>query len=433
MKPLPHNPDMEMALLATLLLNNRSFDDLCDLSHTDFYIKKHQTIYRAMGDLRAKGETVDLLTIADHMGRNGDLEQIGGASYLSKLADNTPMALNPGGHARTIKDLSTIRDAVLTCMRIIDGAYTTQDPEDFLSDAQASILALKTSDAKDRFYSMETLAHEALNRIEKAQSDRGERGYSFGLPVLDNAIRITGSKLIIVAARPGMGKTALALSIAKHLAKNGTKTAILSIEMDRDSLTDRFLSEESDVNNLCFYAKDSLSAEAKMYIKDAAENLSKVPIYVDDSECNIQDVERKCRLAKKMGCEVIFIDQLSKIQYPANLTEFQGYTRNCNRIALLKKELRMPIVLLCQLNRELEKRGDKNPVLSDLKQTGAIEEDADMVFFIYRPGYYGSDESAEAQAETYITLAKNRNGATGVEDGVVFKAKRGMFQMGGRK
>jgi replicative DNA helicase len=134
-----------------------------------------------------------------------------------------------------------------------------------------------------------------------------------------------------------------------------------------------------------------------------------------------------------MGCEVIFIDQLSKIQYPANLTEFQGYTRNCNRIALLKKELRMPIVLLCQLNRELEKRGDKNPVLSDLKQTGAIEEDADMVFFIYRPGYYGSDESAEAQAETYITLAKNRNGATGVEDGVVFKAKRGMFQMGGRK
>jgi replicative DNA helicase len=246
-------------------------------------------------------------------------------------------------------------------------------------------------------------------------------------------MHILGSKLIIIAARPGMGKTALMLSVAKFLGYQEVKSTIISIEMDKEALTDRFLSEEANINSLCFYARNSISDKNIERLEDAASNLSYLPINIDDSGCKIQDIERKCRKAKKMGSEIIFIDQLSKISFPANLTDFQGYTKNCNRIAGLKKELRIPIVLLCQLNRNVEDRNNKRPKLSDLKQTGAIEEDADMIFFIYRPGYYEQLENPASkpdQSRSEIILAKNRNGALGVEEQVVFNAKRGMFQLG---
>jgi len=217
------------------------------------------------------------------------------------------------------------------------------------------------------------------------------------------------------------------------MALNGVKVGFLSIEMDRDQLAERLLGHEANVNTLCFYARESLTPGSMTDLMDAAGALARLPLYVDDADCKIQDVERKCRKMKKMGCEVIFIDQLSKIRgEDSRKSKFETYTDNCSAIALLKKELRLPIFLLCQLNRNVEQRSDKRPMLSDLKQTGMLEEDADMVFLLYRPGYYEADNDPGAdQSRTDIILAKNRQGACGVEQNVLFNAKRAMFEMKG--
>lgn len=429
---LPHNLDMEESLFSALLIDNKNFGSVEYLLPEDFYKPAHAMIFRAMLGLRKDNQPVDLVTLTEQMRKKGDLEKAGGAGYLAKISDSAPVALNAYGYAKGIKDLAMVRGAMQSCMNIINEGYKTTDPDDFVSKAQESILSLQTTSIKDKFFAIDDLLIDAMDRIKMAQKSKNSQGLNFGFPVLGNAMHIYGSKLIIIAARPGMGKTALMLSIAKFLGCQGIKSTIISIEMDKEALIDRFLSEAADVNSLCFYSWGNLSEESMQDLEMAAGNLSHLPIYIDDSECKIQDIERKCRKAKKMGSQIIFIDQLSKISYPPNLSEFQGYTRNCNKIAVLKKELRIPIVLLCQLSRKLEDRIDKHPTLSDLKQTGAIEEDADMIFFIYRPGYYEKLRNPSVnsdQSKTEIILAKNRNGATGVEQQVFFNAKRGMFQL----
>jgi replicative DNA helicase len=311
-------------------------------------------------------------------------------------------------------------------LKIAQDAYSATDVEDYISRSQAEVLQVQTTTSIDKIYDMESLMADALDRIEQAQTRNTEIGLRFGMPTLDPLIQVFGSKLIIIAGRPGHGKTALALSMARSLAERGTKVGFLSIEMDKESLTDRMLGHAANINPLLFYAKDTLSSQAKSALSESAGYLSTLPLFIDDADCKIQDVERKCRKMKKMGCEIIFIDQLSKIRGVAGASKFEQYSDNCSSIALIKKELRVPIVLLCQLNRNVEQRQDKKPVLSDLKQTGMIEEDADMVMLIYRPGEY--DDNID-KSETDIILAKNRQGARATEQQVLFNAKRMMFEL----
>lgn len=429
---LPHSLEMEESLISALLIDSRGFDNLGELRPDDFYKPANGLIFSTMLGLRLENQSVDLVTVAERLKKRDQLEKIGGAKYLASIADAAPIAFNAEAYAKNIKDLAMVRGAILSCMTIIDEGYKTNDPEEFISRAQESILSLQTAGNKDKFYKLDDLVIEAVSRIKKAQVTE-TAGLRFGFPVLDTALNISGSKLIIIAGRPSMGKTALMLSIAKFLAYQDVKTAVLSLEMDKESLIDRLLSEESNINSLCFYSRESIGSKSMTDLEDAAGRLSYLPMFVDDSGCKIQDVQRKARKAKKMGAKVIFIDQLSKISFPGNMTDFQGYTRNCNKIADLKKELRIPIVLLCQLNRNLEERANKTPKLSDLKQTGAIEEDADIIFFIHRPGHYEKMENPNSnpdQEETEIILAKNRNGALGVEKKVSFNTKRAMFRMG---
>jgi len=422
----PHDMDAEQAILSALFINNAGFEYVDDLNPDDFYKGAHKKIFRVMLSLTKKKEPVDLVTVAHELKALDELESIGGAAYLAAISDSAPVALNVRKYANVVKNHAVTRQMITTASEIIERGLTVKDVEQYINESQSKILQIQTTSSKDQIFDMETLMHDALDRIESASRDQSGTGYTLGMPLLDNFIQVIGSKLILIAARPGMGKTALALSIARYLANRGIKVGFLSIEMDKESLADRLLSIESDVNSLCFYAKESLSKESMGAIKMSAENLSVLPIYVDDADCKIQDVERKCRKFKKMGCQVIFIDQLSKIRGQINQSKFETYTDNCSNIALLKKELRLPIFLLCQLNRNVEQRQDKKPELSDLKQTGMLEEDADMVFLIYRPGYY--DETKDP-SRTDIILAKNRQGALGVEQRVLFKQKRGMFEL----
>ena len=214
-------------------------------------------------------------------------------------------------------------------------------------------------------------------------------------------------------------------------AHGGDQKWLALLEMDKESLIDRLLSILSDINSLCFYVKGFLEKSHFQALNKAASVLSELPIFIDDGQCDIHGLGRKCRKLKKMGCEVIFIDQLSKIKHsgPANRTKFDIYSDHCSAVAMLKKELRLPIFLLSQVNREVEKRHDKRPTLADLKLTGSLEEDADLVFFLFRPGYYNKDINP---SNTEIILAKNRQGATGVEYQLTFNSKRGMFELKNR-
>ena len=422
----PHDTETEQSILSALLIDNAGFDDLGGLSPEDFYTFAHQTIFKSMLRLTAKGQAVDLVTVASHLKSAGQLEKIGGATYLSTIADAAPVALNVKEYARATRNLAAVRKMIRAGMRVVDLAQKATNVEEYISQAQAEILAVQTTDSQDKVFDMQTLMSDALDRIEDAQTRGTDVGMSMGLPTLDPLLQIFGSKLIIVAGRPGMGKTALALSMAARRARAGTKVGFLSIEMDKESLSDRLLGHAANVNSLLFYSTGSLGASSRRDITDAAGDLADLPLYVDDADCTAQDVERKCRKFKKMGCEMIFIDQLSKIRGRAGQSKFEQYSDNCSSIALLKKELRIPIVLLCQLNRNVEQRQDKRPGLADLKQTGMIEEDADIVFLLYRPGYY--DETSD-QGLSEIILAKNRQGARGVEQQVLFNAKRMMFEL----
>lgn len=422
----PHSTEAEQSVLSTLFVNESGFEDIEGLSADDFYKGAHRRIFESMLAVKKRSGTVDLVTVAQELKARDQLDQIGGASYLAKMVDSAPISTNLKTHSDTIKNLSAVRSMMFAGMKIAQDAYAATDVEDYISRSQAEVLQVQTTTSIDKIYDMESLMIQAMDRIEQAQTRDVEIGLKFGFPTLDPVMQVFGSKLLIVAGRPGMGKTALALSVARSLAERGVKTGYLSIEMDKESLTDRILGHAANINPLLFYAKDSLSRQSFQNLTDVAGYLATIPLYIDDSDCKIQDVERKCRKFKKMGCEVIFIDQLSKIRGLPGQSKFEQYSDNCSSIALIKKELRIPIVLLCQLNRNVEQRSDKKPELSDLKQTGMIEEDADMVLLIYRPGYY--DENVD-QSVTDIILAKNRQGARGVEQQVQFNAKRMMFEL----
>lgn len=423
----PNSKENEEALLSAIFINNSVLEDIEDLQPDDFYYGSHKTIFAGMLRLLKNKTPVDLVTIAKHLEETNELNQIGGASYLAKISDSAPIALNAPAYANNIKNHAAVRKTMQVAMKIIEKGYSVADTEEYISDSQAEILKIQTTTSKDVFWTMESLAQEALDRIEKAQAQKHEIGLDLGLPSIGFLLQIFGSRLIILAGRPGMGKTALAMSMSKYLGEHGIKNGLLSIEMDKETIVDRSLSADSNINALNFYRRRALSPKQKQTLIDSAGFLARLPILIDDAECSIEDVKRKCRKLKKLGCHVIFIDQLSKIR-PANPKDEQyaQYTKNCNEIALLKKELRIPIVLLSQLNRNVENRNDKTPTLADLKQTGSLEEDSDIVFLLYRPGYY---EEETDNSKTKIILAKNRHGGLGVEQRVLFKEMRGMFQL----
>ena len=423
---LPHDIETEQAILSGLMINNNGFKSIGKLKPDDFYKQAHQIIFKSMLKLLSTGKSADLVTIVPYLKSTKQLEKMGGYKYLLYISDTAPIAFDIKSYAKVIKDFSTTRYTIMSCMEIIDSGYDTSDTKKYVLNAQEKIMGIETSTGKDIFYDMSDLMEETITRIESVQKLKQDINLDIGMPSLRNAMFVAGSKLIIISARPGMGKTALMLSMSKHLANQEIKNGILSIEMDREEISDRFLSVEADLNSLKFYVKDQFDDAGIERLEGFASYLSGLPIIVDDSKCDIEDVKRKCRKMKNEGCKIIFIDQLSKISYSSKLSEFQGYSRNCSEIAILKKELRIPIVLLCQIGRKAEERRDKRPMLSDLKQTGQIEEDADMVFFIYRENYY--DKNVDA-SRTEIELAKNRNGALGIEHQVIFNQKRAMFHL----
>jgi len=431
-----HDLDSEEALLSALFIDNSSMDDISDLTPADFYKPEHQKIYRAIISLWHRDDPVDLVTVATFLQGSGELESIGGAGYLAQIADSAPVATNARAYADTIKDLSLNRQVLFVSCRVQDAALRGGTGESVLEMFQSEALKIQSSNRRDDIHMVRDIIGDHLSRIEKANTTHEGRGYPTGFPGIDRCLSIRGPKLVVIAGRPKMGKTSLAVTIMRNMDKLGIKTGILSIEMPEAEVLDKWLAQESQVDSQKFGKYKALSDDDFSAIAEAASTISEnCKIMIDDSgSIGIEDVKRKCRKMVKAGCKVIVIDQLSQIKGRAGEDRFGRYESNTNQLAILKKELGIPIILLAQLNRKLEERTNKEPIPSDLKMTGSLEEDADAVIFVYRPEVYAQSDQEKIvlKGRAVINMALNRHGAPWRDDKVLFNAETSYFYQGGQ-
>jgi len=292
-------------------------------------------------------------------------------------------------------------------------------------------LKIQNTNRQDNIKHVCDIIDDHVDRIEKANARKEGRGYPTGFSNIDRCLSLKDGKLIVVAGRPKSGKTSFAVTIMRNMDKLGIKTGILSIEMPEAEVIDKWLAQESQIDSQKFGKYKALSDDDFIYLVNAAGNIAQnSSIMIDDSgSIGIDDVKRKCRKMVKAGCKVLFIDQLSQIRGRSGEDRFARFANNVNEIAMLKKELGVPIFLLAQLNRELEKRANKEPIPSDLKMTGNLEEDADAVIFVYRPEVYAADdhERAVLKGKAIINLALNRHGAPWRDNKIWFKAETSYF------
>jgi len=410
----PQNIEAEESLLSGILINNDTLIDIVDiLSHEDFYRTAHQKIFSGIAKLYLKKEPIDLITLPNVLKESGHLEEIGGATYLATLVDTVPLAVNAKHYAKIVKKASVARQLIEASNDIANSAYELNgNMIEILDEAQSKIININFDIDNDNFVSAADITTQRVEQYEE-MSKRGkvygiQTGF-YKLDILTGGLK--GSKFIVMASRPRIGKTALMMNMANNIAKDSHKVGIFSVEMDKEELIDRSISSRSGVNLIKLTTGNGLTAEDWQHITDAASEIYDYPIVIDDTGgLKIQELKRRARKMVKDGVEIIFIDQLSKIRGGKGKSEYEKRSFIVNEIAILKKDLRIPVCLLAQINRKLEDRQNKKPILGDLKSTGSLEEDADIILLGHRQYEYTHDEDDKHLAEWEI--AKHRQGAT---------------------
>jgi len=407
----PQNIELEESILGTVILYPD--DDLFELEPGDFYRINHQKIYKVCQQLYISNIRIDLAVVANELKKTGELEEIGGASYLSRLCDNPPITDNKY-YINQIKGFANLRRMIELSNTITKQCFTAkpEDVESIIDNFQNQSLKIGAVKS-DNFYNIQDLVIETIERCEEIQQHSGVTGIPSGYTDLDSLLcGFQPSDLIILAGRPGMGKTAWALNCMLNTDKCSD---FYSLEMARTQVMNRFLSIKSNINSQKFRS-GYFSHEDWTSLTDAAGELSQYKINIDDTPCSTyQQIQRKARKSKKINnTNIIWIDYLSFIDGDKGknkVEEIQTITRGLKSLA---KELEIPIVLLCQLNRQCELRGsNKRPQLSDLRDSGAIEQDADVVLFLYRDEVYNKDENNPNIGTAEIEIAKQRNGPIG--------------------
>lgn len=424
----PQAKEMEEAVLGAIMLEKAAFDNVSEILRPEcFYVDAHQRIFRAMQALTTKSSPIDLLTVVEELKTREELEMVGGAYYVTRLTNSVVSTANIEAHARIILQKFLQRELIRISGEVIGDAYEeSTDVFDLLDSAETKLFEITNNYLRKNFEEFNTVLIKTIDRIEDLRTKNEDvTGVPSGFAGLD---RVTygwqQTDLIILAARPSVGKTAFALNLARNAALHPTKpTAVgfFSLEMSAAQLVQRILSAESEIM-LEKIARGKLEDhEVQQLYKKGIERLSKAPLFIDDSAAlNIFELRAKARrLVNKHNVKMIIIDYLqlmsgsSENRNSNREQEISNISRNLKGLA---KELGIPIIALSQLSREVEKRkeGNKIPQLSDLRESGAIEQDADMVMFIYRPEYYDitSNEFGESnRGETHIRIAKHRNGS----------------------
>ncbi len=424
----PQAKELEEAVLGAIMLEKSAFDTVIEILKPDcFYGEANQRIFKAMISLAQKTLPIDLLTVVEELKIKEELDLVGGPYYVSKLTNAVVSSANIEAHSRIVLQKFIQRELIRISGEIIGDAYEdSTDVFDLLDDAESKLFEITNNHLRKNFDDINTVLVKTIQRIEDMRNrDEDITGVASGFPSLDKlTYGWQPTDLIVLAARPSVGKTAFALNLARSAALSPTKptaVAFFSLEMSAGQLVQRILSAESEIWLEKISRGKLEEHEMKQLYKRGIERLSNAPIFIDDTAAlNIFELRAKCRrLKNKHNVGLIIIDYLQLMSGAGdskNGNREQEISRISRDLKGLAKELQVPIIALSQLSREVEKRkeGAKIPQLSDLRESGAIEQDADMVMFLYRPEYYDitANEMGESnKGETYVKIAKHRNGS----------------------
>lgn len=415
----PQNVDAEVSVLGALLLDKDAVIKIADLLRPeDFYKDSHRMIYEAVLGLFEEREPIDIVTLSNKLENLDQLKEIGGASYITTLANSVPTSGHIVHHANIVKNKATLRRLIKAASDIsFLGFDEVTDIQEILDKSEQLIFGISQKYLKDKFIPIKEVLTESFDRIDKLHKDKGSlRGVPTGYKELDNVLAgLQGSDLIIVAARPSMGKTSLALNIAQHIAvKEGIPVGIFSLEMSKEQLVDRMICCESGIDSWKLRT-GNLTDEDFPKIGYAMGTLSEAPIFIDDSaNINVMEIRAKARrLQAEHGLGLIVVDylQLMESRGSSDGNRVQEISEISRSLKGLARELKVPVMALSQLSRAVEQRPGRIPQLADLRESGSIEQDADVVIFIYREEYYDKDTDKKNIAD--ILIRKHRNGPTG--------------------
>jgi replicative DNA helicase len=414
----PQNLEAESSVLGGVLLDNEAIDPVLELLRPeDFYRESHRKIFRAMIELADRNEPVDAITLGDHLKSKNELEAVGGSSYLTLLADFVPTAANISYYARIVREKAILRSLITAATNIATNGYEAQgDASELLDAAEKAIFDISEQKIKGSFVKVGDMMVDSIKMVEKLfQRKSTITGVPSGFKEFDaKTAGFQAADLIIIAARPGMGKTAFALNIASHAAYSDYGVAIFSLEMNKEQLAMRLLCSDARVDS-SRVRTGYLSERDFPKLASAAGRLADMPIYIDDTPAiSILELRAKVRRfardrGKKLGLVILDYLQLMRGTGMAQNRE-QEISEISRSLKALAKEINVPVIAISQLNRRVEERNDKTPMLSDLRESGAIEQDADVIAFISRESAYNPKS---VDKTTTITIAKQRNGPTG--------------------
>jgi replicative DNA helicase len=427
-RPLPHNLEAERSILGAILLDNHALNAALEkLRSDDFFLDQHRRIYERMIQLGEKQQAIDLVTLTEDLHRRGELEAAGGPAYISQLADGLPRITNVEHYARIVKEKAVLRTLIHSASAIQEQALQAGEDADVILDrAESRIFQIAEDRVRAGLVGVKELVRENFERLERIFSEgRRITGLATGYAGLDNETAgLQPSELIILAARPSMGKTALALNIAENVAlRHREPVAVFSLEMSKESLLLRLLASEARVDAHKFRT-GHMTKDDWGKITGSLAGLAEAPLWIDDSASStVLEMGAKARRLKRdRGLSLMIVDYLQLV-VPTNSgrgTNRQEEVSSISRsLKGLAKELKIPIMVLSQLTRAPE-REDRKPQLSDLRESGAIEQDADVVLFINRPNFYKSDMPEEDRNKAEIIIAKQRNGPVGLLNFVFF-------------
>jgi replicative DNA helicase len=417
----PHSLDAEQAVLGGLMLDEHAWERIADkLGEEDFYRKDHRLIFRAIGDLASKNQPCDAVTLGEWFESSGLADEVGGVAYVIQLANSTPSAANILAYAGIVREKSVLRQLIEAGTQIVGDGFQPEGrkSEEILAEAEQRVFHIAETGARGKksYVEMRAAVHEAFQILSRRyESKDAVTGLATGFADLDEMTSgLQPADLIIVAARPSMGKTALAVNMAEHAALKSRKAvAIFSMEMSASQLAFRLISSLGRIDQQHLRNGD-LAEEDWPRVTSAITLLSETKILIDDTPA-LSPAElraRARRMKRQYDLGLIVVDYLQLMAVPGNkenrATEISEITRSLKALA---KELNIPVIALSQLNRSLEQRTDKRPVMADLRESGAIEQDADVILFIYRDEYYDKESADKGLAE--IIIGKQRNGPVG--------------------
>jgi replicative DNA helicase len=430
---LPHNLEAERSVLGAILLHNDAFNQAAEIiGAVDFFRDAHRRIFEKMILLSERRHAIDLVTLKEELGRTGEIDEVGGPAYIASLADGVPRATNVEYYARIIKEKATLRNLIYTANKILTSAYAAEDePDAILDGAEQAIFSIAEGRVREGFVSIGSLAHKSLETIEQAYSEkRLITGVPSGFHDLDELTSgFQRGDLVILAARPSMGKTSLALNIAQHVGTRTPMTAgVFSLEMSKEQLFLRLLSGESGIDGQRLRT-GFLHTDDWDKLTHALATLGDARIYIDDTPgIGVLEMRAKSRrLQQDKGLDLLVVDYIKLMQgrgrFDNRTQELGAISRSMKGLA---KELNIPIIVLSQLSRAPESRAEHKPQLSDLRESGALEQDADVVLFIYREEQYNKTPENENLAE--LIIAKQRNGPSGNTINLAFLKGRTKFE-----